>query len=249
MNNEKYRRMIGRAKALLAIAEDPAASENEAATAWAQAQKLMSRYAIEDWQLHQQERRNDPIVKHGIDLGKDPMNFQKAVLASYVAQGNRARTYFEEYMSGNGRRMVRRIIFYGTEQDCRQAEMIWTSMETYRASHWRPAARLRHGKANARWRNGYYMGFQDRIQARYAQLRHDPSPAGPASQAGTELVKVRDAQLEEFERTLNLMPASRPRIRFSPAAQEEGSRAADSMPLGLDELHNPQRIQNRREQP
>ena len=93
------------------------------------------------------------------------------------------------------------------------------------------------------------MGFQDRIQARYAQLRHDPAPAGPASQAGTELVKARDAQLEEFARTLDLMPASRPRIRFSPAAQEEGSRAADSMPLGLDELHNPQRIQGRREQP
>ena len=57
MSDDKYDRMIDRVRRLLAIAEDPAASENEAATAWEQAQKLMTMYSIMEAQV---ERRVKP---------------------------------------------------------------------------------------------------------------------------------------------------------------------------------------------
>lgn len=251
--NNKYDRMLDRVKRLLAIAEDPGASENEATTAWEQAQKLMTVYAIEDWQLHSQERRNDPIIKHRVDLSPNPMNRAKTELANYVAQGNRCRAYFDWSLAGNNRKVVDAVVFYGTERDCRQAEMVWTSMETYRASHWRQAARDCHGKANSKWRNGYYKGFQDRIWDRYEEIRRArkvqeqrAEPDGYSrelARAGQELVLVRESQLDEFKAQLGLVQSEPPKMAMSAAALREGGKAAEKVALGLDEIHSPRQIQ------
>lgn len=258
MSDDKYDRMIDRVRRLLAIAEDPAASENEAATAWEQAQKLMTLYAIEDWQLHSRERRNDPIIKHRVGLSPNPMNKPKAELAHYVANGNRCRTYSDVFLAGNNRQVVGAVVFYGTERDCRQAEMVWTSMETYRASHWRQAARDCRGKANAKWRNGYYKGFQERIWDRYEEIRRtreaqeqrDVETGGEGRElalAGRELVLVRESQLEEFDAQLTallgLVKAEPAKLDMSEAAIREGGKAADKVALGLDELNNRLQIQ------
>lgn len=257
MSDDKYDRMLDRVRRLLAIAEDPAASENEAATAWEQAQKLMTMYAIEDWQLHNQERRNDPIIKHRVGLSPNPMNRTKAELAHYVANGNRCRTYSDVSLAGNNRQVVDAVVFYGTERDCRQAEMVWTSMETYRASHWRQAARDCRGKANAKWRNGYYKGFQERIWDRYEEIRRtreaqeqrDVETGGEGRElalAGRELVLVRESQLEEFDAQLTallgLVKAEPAKLDMSEAAIREGGKAADKVALGLDELNNRRQI-------
>ena len=253
MSDDKYDRMLDRVSRLLAIAEDPAASENEAATAWEQAQKLMTMYAIEDWQLHSQERRNDPIIKHRVDLVPNPMNRPKSDLASYVAQGNRCRSYFHWFLAGNNRKVIDAVVFYGTERDCRQAEMVWTSMETYRASHWRQAARDCHGKANAKWRNGYYKGFQDRIFYRYEEIRRmrkaqeqrDAEIGGDRRDlalAGRELVLVRKSQLDEFKAQLGLKQSEPLKMATSAAAIREGGKAAEKVALGLDELDNRRQI-------
>ena len=258
MSDDKYDRMLDRVRRLLAIAEDPAASENEAATAWEQAQKLMTLYAIEDWQLHNQERRNDPIIKHRVGLSPNPMNRTKAELAHYVAHGNRCRTYSDVSLSGNNRQVVDAVVFYGTERDCRQAEMVWTSMETYRASHWRQAARDCRGKANAKWRNGYYKGFQERIWDRYEEIRRtreaqeqrDAETGGEGRElalVGRELVLVRESQLEEFDAQLTaqlgLVKSEPAKLDMSEAAIREGGKAADKVALGLDELDNRRQIQ------
>lgn len=44
-------RIMERVRRLLAIANDPAASDNEQRIALEQAQRLMDRHAIEEWQL------------------------------------------------------------------------------------------------------------------------------------------------------------------------------------------------------
>ena len=258
MGDGKYDRMLDRAKMLLAIAEDPAASESEYSTAWEQAQKIMTMYAIEDWQLHSQERRNDPIIRHRVGLSPDPMNRDMADLADFVAGGNRCDTYFESSLAGNNRRVVDAVVFCGTGRDCRQAEMVWTSMETYRASHWRQAARDCRGKANAKWRNGYYKGFQERIRERYEEIRRareaqEQSDAeagggrGEFARAGRELVLVRESQLGGFmadmEARLGLVRSEAPRRVVSAAAIREGGKAAEKVALGLDGLGSRRQIQ------
>lgn len=246
MRDEKYELMIERAKRLMALAEDPAASESEAAVAWERAQRIMSEYAIEDWQLHRQDRLNDPIVKRKVDLHSDPVNRKKVDLAVVVARGNRADVYQTCYTAGNGRRVVVSITFCGTERDCRQAEMIWTSMETYRASHWRSAARSSGFKATAGWRNDYYEGFSFRISDRYQELRREQAEDDASSGSGNELVRVRDAQVADFMRGLNLGDGEPDVWAWSDArAFREGSRAADQVALGLDELHRRNQIESK----
>ena len=247
MKEEKYERMLERARRLMAMAEDPGASESEAAVAWARAQRIMSEYAIEDWQLHRQDRLNDPIVERKVGLYPDPMNPMKAELAGVVARGSRADAYQTSCKARNGRKVVKSIVFCGTERDCRQAEMVWTSMETYRASHWRSAARRRGVKADAGWRNGYYGGFNTRISERYHELRCEQEEDDSISGSGSELMRVRGAQVADFMGGLNLPTAATPDtwLRMDAKAFKEGADAAERAALGLDELRRCNQIESK----
>lgn len=62
-----------RVRRLLAIANDPAASDNEQRIALEQAQRLMDKHAIEEWQL--EENHDDvEIIKRRIRLNANPCN-------------------------------------------------------------------------------------------------------------------------------------------------------------------------------
>ena len=83
-------RIMGRVRRLLAIANDPAASDNEQRIALEQAQRLMNKHAIEEWQL---EEANDDveIIERRIRLETNPCNRYMAQLANIEAHGNRCR--------------------------------------------------------------------------------------------------------------------------------------------------------------
>ncbi|RBP98714.1 DUF2786 domain-containing protein, partial [Bifidobacterium xylocopae] len=75
--SDELDRILLKINRLLAIAEEPAASQNEADMAFARAQKLKNEYAIMDWQLHAQDRRNDPMVMLRVDLDSGPVDQYK----------------------------------------------------------------------------------------------------------------------------------------------------------------------------
>ena len=160
-----------RVRRLLAIANDPAASDNEQRIALEQAQRLMDKHAIEEWQL--EENHDDvEIIKRRIRLNANPCNRYMVELANIVARGNRCRASYGCRRAGNGRDVISAITIYGTRGDVDKTEAIWTAMETSRAAMWRERARATpHAKANAAWRNGYYRGFQEEIARRYQVLR------------------------------------------------------------------------------
>lgn len=60
-------RIMERVRRLLALANDPAASDNEQRIALEQAQRLMDRHAIEQWQLEKDHDDID-IIRKKIDL-------------------------------------------------------------------------------------------------------------------------------------------------------------------------------------
>lgn len=164
-------RVMERVRRLLAIANDPAASDNEQRIALEQAQRLMDKHAIEEWQL--EENHDDvEIIKRRIRLETNPCNRYMAQLANIVARGNRCRASYGCRRAGNGRDVISAITIYGTRGDVDKTEAIWTAMETSRAVMWRERARTTpRAKANAAWRNGYYRGFQEEIARRYQVLR------------------------------------------------------------------------------
>lgn len=170
-------RVMERVHRLLAIANDPAASDNEQRIALEQAQRLMNKHAIEEWQL-EEDHDDVEIIERRIRLETNPCNRYMAQLANIVAHGNRCRAAYECRRAGNGRDVVSTVWIYGARVDVDKTESIWTAMETSRAAMWRERARTTpRAKANAAWRNGYYRGFQEEIARRYEILRREMESA------------------------------------------------------------------------
>ena len=181
-------RVMERVHRLLAIANDPAASDNEQHIALEQAQRLMNKHAIEEWQL-EEDHDDVEIIERRIRLETNPCNRYMAQLANIVAHGNRCRAAYECRRAGNGRDVVSTVWIYGARVDVDKTESIWTAMETSRAAMWRERARTTpRAKANAAWRNGYYRGFQEEIARRYQILRREMESDG----TGKELVTFSD---------------------------------------------------------
>lgn len=94
-----------RVRRLLAIVNDPAASDNEQRIALEQAQRLMDKHAIEEWQL--EENHDDvEIIKRRIRLNANPCNRYMVELANIVARGNRCRASYGCRRAGNGRDVI-----------------------------------------------------------------------------------------------------------------------------------------------
>ena len=232
MNTE---RVMERVRRLLAIANDPAASDNEQRIALEQAQRLMDKHAIEEWQL--EENHDDvEIIKRRIRLETNPCNRYMAQLANIVARGNRCRASYQCRRAGNGRDVISAITIYGTRGDVDKTEAIWTAMETSRAAMWRERARTTpRAKANAAWRNGYYRGFQEEIARRYQILRFEMESDG----TGKELVTVRSGQVDQWIETHVAFIADKPKLpkttRPSQAAYRHGRQDGARQAIGLKE--------------
>lgn len=98
-------RVMERVHRLLAIANDPAASDNEQHIALEQAQRLMNKHVIEEWQL-EEDHDDVEIIERRIRLETNPCNRYMAQLANIVAHGNRCRAAYECRRAGNGRDVV-----------------------------------------------------------------------------------------------------------------------------------------------
>lgn len=224
-------RIMERVRRLLAIANDPAASDNEQRIALEQAQRLMDRHAIEEWQLEEDHDAIE-IIRRMIHLEANPCNWYMAELANIVALGNRCRASYGWRRAGNGRNVVCSISIYGARSDVDKTEAIWTAMETSRAAMWRERARTTpRAKANAAWRNGYYRGFQEEIARRYAILRREMESDG----AGRELVTVRGSQVDQWVEKHVTFSDSRPTGTEDGTghARPSDSRRPARSPIGL----------------
>lgn len=171
-------RIMERVRRLLAIANDPAASDNEQRIALEQAQRLMDRHAIEEWQLEEDHDAIE-IIRRMIHLEANPCNWYMAELANIVALGNRCRASYG--CGGPGTDGTSSAPSAFTEP-----APTWTRPKPS-GRLWRPAelpcggngARTTpRAKANAAWRNGYYRGFQEEIARRYAILRREMESDG-----------------------------------------------------------------------
>lgn len=240
MADKDLERVLEQVRRLLALAEDPAASENEATLAFERAQRLMHRHAIREWMLEESAGRTARIVERGVVFGRgDPTNRYKAELADIVARANRCRTYYSFRTARNHRSTIGSVTFCGVESDVRMAETLWTSMELRRGMGWRRSLNeyaRRHGghrPSSARWRNGYYVAFQERIEERLAVLNGELD----GSTSGRELVLIRDRQLDEYMGRMAFSDEE-PRLQsmhLSYEAGRYGRRDASDCPLGLTE--------------
>lgn len=226
-------RILERVRRLLAIADDPAASDNEQRIAMERAQKLMDEHAIAEWQLEQKTGNREKIIERTIRFELKPINSFKKDLAMIVAKANRCQVAFLFGKARNGRCVIGGLTFYGTANDIDKAETIWTAMEVSRSLMWRRRARENGFAPNAAWRNGYYLGFQEEISRRYDELRKDME----SSNTGHELILTRDRAVNEYiENNVHFSGTYKSSARkCAVEAVESGRRDGADSRLGLTE--------------
>ena len=241
-------RIIGRINDLMALASDPAASDNEASLAYERAQRLIDRYRIEDWR---RDRTRRVMTEREAPLAARGWNTFQLELAGIVARANGCRVYGSyDYSVSTGRRGRLNAHFVGEARDADTAVMLFQSIELECVARIRrtwsdhldelaggdPDERryLAHRMAGRRdrWTCGFREGWNGRLRERFAALRTE----NLAIPAGRELVLTRERQLDEYFSKLDLH-SERPRtIRYSPEAAGLGREAASGVALGLDPL-------------
>ena len=229
--------------------------------AYAQAQKLMHEYAIEEWQLRSRTADIGGVVmERKVGLDRNPVNRYKANIAGIVARANQCTSYLCAYRSRNGVDVISSIVFVGMERDIGRAVMLWQSMELYRASHWRRALTAARRQwidctiamcgldpavesmdawrrdaawefPAASWRYGFYLGFEERIRARFAELEEELEHTG----AGRELVRRTGEILDAYMGRKELGALSASRLHADGDGYRAGYDAARNVALGLTE--------------
>ena len=99
-------KIIDKVNDLMALASDPAASDNEASLAYERAQRLIDRYRLEDWR---RDRTRRVMTERSVPLAARGWNTFQLELAGIVARANGCRVYGSyDYSAATGRREHRR---------------------------------------------------------------------------------------------------------------------------------------------
>lgn len=210
--NDRRQRMLDRAKKLMAIANDDAASVNEAAMALSQAQKIMDQYALETWMLEQDGAQACEQVeeRHIAAPNKGNDQYFLAILGP-IAKANACRAFTSTLDNRhNGYTLV------GRPTDLDTVETLFTMVSLYEAAHWRdnlpdwkkryPAPKRltaserrlwtqRIGQLVApmtrKWHKSYIIGFGEAIRQRL-------SGHTVTTSTGQDLISLKTQPVEDY---------------------------------------------------
>lgn len=243
--------IIERVNRLMAIANDPAASDNESDMAYERAQRLINRYRLEDWE---RDHTEEELVERWVKAAHDTLRHSQWKLAQAIAKANGCRTYASAHRQ-RGRITAFHIVFVDMKSDVDAAVLLYEGMEfncanRYRAAYrnaideqaafleaeWdRTAAEAReeaHGDIpRRRFRDGFHVGFSERIGERFDTLTRDMTATG----TGRDLVLTRAKRLDDYFDRLNAKPARAPRYTLDGEAVKRGYEEGGMVGLGLDE--------------
>lgn len=241
-------KIIDKVNDLMALASDPAASDNEASLAYERAQRLIDRYRLEDWR---RDRTRRVMTERSVPLAARSWNTFQLELAGIVARANGCRVYGSyDYSAATGRRGRLNAHFVGEARDADTAVMLFQAIEldclTRIRRTWsdhldamaegdpdeRRYVAYHMAKHRDRWACGFRQGWNDRLRERFASLRTE----NLAIPAGRDLVLTRERQLDEYFSKLDLRKEHPRTIRYSLEAAGLGREAAGDVALGLDPL-------------
>lgn len=238
-------RLLAKIRTLLALAEDPAASPKEAELAFMRAQRLMDEHAIQEWQLHTAgQQKQEKVTKKEIPIDPSPLNLFKSDLAHIIARNNRCEGTDYYHKAHNGRVIITSINIIGVQSDIDKVEMLWTSMELYRANAWKTAWKnedywTKDTTTSTRYRRNFYVGFQDGIFYRYKHL-HEEKTTGESKELTLTLTRL----IDQYINSLNLNDFKLNKLpEITIEGYDRGREASQNIALGMDELHPTHHLQ------
>lgn len=187
-------RILDRIRKLLAQAEHPHTSEQEAEVFSGRAEALMHKYAIDQAMVQSKSGTDETIEVREIKVTA-PYAKEKSLLASSVARAFGAEAVM--FNSGGwGRGGYVKVV--GWTSDLEQVEVLFTSL-LIQAARDVMRQRVPFGEDKAAYRSSWMLGFRSGAGNRLARLRKQATAeANEATGNGAEMVLVsRHAQIEK----------------------------------------------------
>lgn len=118
---------LAKIRALMAKAEDPAATKAEAEAFFAKATALMSKYGIERAMLAAADPNRDKIGHRSL-LIEGSFVEERRLLAGYIAKQVNVEPILNRVRKPGAKRFTYLVELYGFESDIERAEMLYTSL-------------------------------------------------------------------------------------------------------------------------
>ncbi|HEX6247755.1 MAG TPA: DUF2786 domain-containing protein [Nocardioidaceae bacterium] len=181
--------VLAKVRKILAKAEDPAATEQEAETYTAKAAELIASYGIDRALLAASDPESD-IVGDRVVLLEAPYALDKAGLLSGVAQALRCQAVQRTRYDGGVKQLS--LHLFGFESDLARAEVLYTSLLLQVASLL-PRAVAPAGENVAAYRRSWLAGFTQAVVLRLqdSEARAESAAAAdPGQTARTRSVSL-----------------------------------------------------------
>ncbi|MFE0771987.1 DUF2786 domain-containing protein [Streptomyces sp. NPDC058861] len=209
---------LARVRAILAKAEDPAASPEEAQAYFAKAAELMAKYGIERAMLAEIRPESDKLTSRTVDVkGSYVLDNANLLMAIAEAIGGRSvRWRFYDRTTG---RYYQHVKIYGHESTLDRVEMLYTSL-LLQAHNGMKHGRPQWGESTTAYRKSWLSGFRSVIVKRLEMAEDQAAAEAVSLPSGrsAELVLVGRA-----EAVLALFEREHPKIRTAPARRLTGS--------------------------
>lgn len=219
--------MLRKVRKLLALAEDPAATEHEAETYTAKAARLIADYGIDRALLAASDPDSDPLGDRVVTLDA-PYASDKADLLSTVASRLRCRAVTRTRRTAGGKEMS--LHLFGHAADLERTEILFTSLllQTATALARTPVPPYEHKAAFRRsWLSGFRMAVGDRLAE--VEMRAEAAAGERYRAAGTSTGLV---LADRSARVTSVMEAAYPDLRVSRPRSRSGSGGADGWAAG-----------------
>ena len=215
--------LLARVRKLLAKAEDPACTPEEAEAFTAKATALIAKYGVDQAMLAAADPAADPVGDRMVPV-IPPYARDKAALLAAVAGPLRCRVV-QLTLPG-----VTRMHMFGHAADLERVELLFTSL-LVQAAHGLAGTAVPRGEHAAAYRRSWLAGYTHAVQARLWAAEQKAAAAAP----GAELVLVDRTDLVERRRAETYPRLARlgPR-RLRGGGMAHGYRAGEKADLGAD---------------
>lgn len=192
--------VAGKVRKLLAQAEDPSVTPEEAASFTAKAQQMMTKYAISLAMVTDPDRIDKVVVRQW--RVKNPYAAHKVSMLSAVARANDCRAVYVNLQGG-----AKQIDVLGFPHDVDWVHSLYHSLEIQMMGALSAAARVKpagvHGRTYA---VGFVQGFVDEVGTRLARARREAVAA-----AATQWEEARPGRRDGSAPSVALVLASKDR--------------------------------------
>lgn len=225
--------ILAKVRKLLALAEDPAATEHEAETYTAKATQLIADYGIDQALLAASAPGTDPVGDRVLTVDA-PYAADKAELLATLAQRLRCRAVQRTRWVGDRRELS--LHLFGHRSDIERTELLFTSLLLQAANglaRTRVPAHEHKAAFRRSWLAGFRMAIGERLEAAERRAHAESAPRFHARGTSAELVLAdRSAEVSRaLDEAYPVLRTARPRM-LSGSGAPDGWAAGQRADLG-----------------